>query len=252
VDASFHRRIEVAQRDARRRRHRTTDPEHLLAVVLEIRSEAERVHMRGLDPRELLERVEAHFTTLPVASAYRDTCDAPLAPALERVLQRMQGRAWLPFVGRVQMLDSLLLEPSVCQLVIGLRRGQDSRYVVQRARALAIASSHRLLGLDHVLRALLDLPSFAVMLERAGANAERLRSYLEESARPADSDHREGPSLETPLRRVLYAGKFPEADDTPMTIRQLAIALAHTDECDRYWEAAGTTPTSLLHALHVP
>lgn len=250
MDAEHTRRLELAALDARRRRHRTTDPEHLLAVVLEIPTEAAVVHARGLDPRELLERTETHFTTLPVASAYRDGFGAPRAATLARVLERMRVRTWIPF-GRVSMLDSLLLEPSICQLVIGLRRGQDSRYVVQRARALAIASSHRLIGLDHVLRALLDLPTFAAMLEQAGANVETLRAYLEDSARPADSDHRESPTLETPLRRILYAGKFPETDDAPMTIRQLAIALARTEECDRYWEAAGTSPSSLLHALHV-
>lgn len=250
MDAEHRRRFELAQQDARRRRHRTTEPEHLLAVVLEIRSEAEALNRRGLDPNELLERLETHFTTLPVGSCYRDTATAPLAPTLGRVFSRMQGHGWLPF-GRIGMLESLLLEPSVCQLVVGLRRGADCRYVVERARALAIASSHRHIGLDHVLRALCDLPSFVQMLVQAGASVDTLRRYLDETARPADSDHRHPPSLETPLRRVLYAGKFPETDEAPMTLRQLAIALARTDECDRFWQAAGTSPSSLLHALHV-
>lgn len=250
MDAEHARRLELAHEDARRRRHRTTEPEHLLAVVLAIEGEAERLRARGLDPRELLDRTEAYLTALPVASCYRDVCDAPPAPTLERALRRMRGRGWLPFIGRVPMLESLLLEPSVCRLVIALRCGGDCRYVVERARALAIASSHRTVGLEHVLRALLDVPSFVDVLREAEADVDTLHAYLERARQPADSDHRDAPWLDTPLRRVLYAGNLPETDSQPMTLRQLAIALARTDECDRYWRAAGTSPTSLLHALH--
>jgi ATP-dependent Clp protease ATP-binding subunit ClpA len=252
MDVETERRVELAKLFAKQRRHLETEPEHLLAVVLDIDEEARALHSRGLDPSELRERTEAAFAARPAIGGYRDGAESAPSPALERTLKRVAGNRWLPFVGKVSMLDALFLEPSVAKLVYALRRGADSRYIVERARALAIVLDHATIGIEHVLRALLDLPSFGETLERANGSVDSLRLFLDRLLSRPPSPGEGAPVIEIELRRVLFTGRFPDSDTAPMTIRQLCIGLAREDDCDRFWDAAGVSRARFLRAVYVP
>lgn len=238
--------LDLARSEARRRRHATTEPEHLLAVVLDVRTEAEALHGRGLDPLELRDRTEARLADLPTASAYRDATDAPPTPAVERILARCTGRLRFLVRRRPMLVEALLLEPAVARLVIELRRGQDHRYIAERARALAIVAGHGLVGLEHVFRAIVDLPSFAATLRRAGGSVDTMREYADTTLATPHPPLRDTMRSEPVLARLL------DTSDGPVTIRELCIQLAGMDESAPFWEAASVTRAAFLHAIHVP
>lgn len=238
--------LELARSKARRHRHVTTHPEHLLAVALDVRGEAGAIHERGLDPTELRDQAEARLADLPVVATYRDGADAPISPAVTRALGRCSGTLRFLLRRRPLLVEALLLEPAVAALVVALRRGLDHRYVIERARALAIVGNHELVGLAHVFRALLDLPSFVATLERAGGAPDKLATFLSASLADAALGHGDAPRAEETITRLLAMSKGASS------IRQLCIHLTSLDESSPFWGAAGVTRAAFLHAVHVP
>ena len=250
------RRIDLAHIDARRRRHDSTEPEHLLAVALESQDIAQAVRARGLDPVELRDRIESRFTTRPAVGGYRDGSDSPLSTSLTRVVGRLKERRWVPFIARISILEALLLEPSIAELVFELRRGNDYRYVVERARARAVLSGHEGVGVEHIFSALLDVRTFVDTVRRAGGDADRLRTTVDgalDTERPK-SDLRRAPPIEPAVQRMISARDVtaPASGTTVATIRMLCLQLARQDESERFWIAAGIRGSDFVRAVHLP
>jgi ATP-dependent Clp protease ATP-binding subunit ClpA len=250
------RRIDLARIDARRRRHDSTEPEHLLAVALESQDIAQAVRARGLDPVELRDRLESRFTTRPAVGGYRDGSDSPLSTSLTRVVGRLKERRWVPFIAKMTILDALLLEPSIAELVFELRRGNDYRYVVERARARAVLSRHDGVGVEHVFSALLDVRSFVDTVRRAEGDADRLRATVDgvlDTERPK-SDLRRAPPIDPAVQRMISARDVTAlpSGTTVATIRMLCLQLARQDESERFWTAAGIHGSDFVRAVHLP
>lgn len=248
--------IDLARIDARRRRHDSTEPEHLLAVALESQDIAQAVRARGLDPMELRDRLESRLTTRPAVGGYRDGSDSPLSTSLTRVVGRLKQRRWVPFIAKMTILDALLLEPSIAELVFELRRGNDYRYVVERARARAVLSGHDGVGVEHIFSALLDVRSFVDTVRRAEGDADRLRTTVDgvlDTERPK-SDLRRAPPIEPVVQRMISARDVTAlpSGETLVTIRMLCLQLARQDESERFWTAAGIRGSDFVRAVHLP
>jgi hypothetical protein len=89
------RRIDLARIDARRRRHDSTEPEHLLAVVLESPDIAQAVRARGPGSSGTRDRLESRFTMRRAVGGYRYGSDLPLSTTLTRVVGRLKERRWV-------------------------------------------------------------------------------------------------------------------------------------------------------------
>ena len=247
-------RLDLARIDARRRQHESTEPEHLLAVILELEEIASALAERGLDPAELRERVEARLTARPAVGGYRDGVDAPLSTALERVAKHVAARPWIPFGRKPTVIDALLLDPTIAGLVFELRRGNDYRYVVERARALAVMFGHGRVEIVHVFRVLLDLRSFVDTIDRAGGNARDLLTAVEAALASGREERATGaPRLDAPVQELLPLGAPDERSVTGrMSIRQLCLALAFKEEAMLLWCTAGIEPSDFIRAVHQP
>jgi ATP-dependent Clp protease ATP-binding subunit ClpA len=247
-------RLDLARVYARRRQHDSTEPEHLLAVVLEIEEIASALAERGLDPVELRERVEARLAARPAVGGYRDGVDAPLSMGLERVAKHVAASRWIPFARKPTIIDALLLEPAIAALVFELRRGNDYRYVVERARALALMSEHARVEIVHVFRVLLDLRSFIDTIERAGGNTRDLLTAVEATlASGREKRATSAPRLDAPVQELLPLGTPNERSVTGrMSIRQLCLALASKEEAMLLWCTAGIEPSDFIRAVHQP
>lgn len=257
MDDELGRLIDLARIEARRRHHEHTAIEHLLSVVLDVGPLAQSLRERGIDPTELHERLEVSFATRPVVGGYRDASPPPLAAAVEAVVARHRGqRGWLPFVAKRSIVDALLLEPAVATLVFELRRGNDHRYVLERARALAIMRGQQTIGLAHLFRALLDLPSFVRTLEQGGGDAQRLRADVdavldEQASAPGpESSRAVSPrfaraGLSIPMQGLCMGGEG-------VSIRELCLELTRDENAERFWTASGTSAAEFFRAVYVP
>ena len=249
-------RIELARIEARRRRHPAAEPLHLLAAVLETAEFARALRERGIDPLELREKLDAQLAASDSLGGYRDGSDTPLAPALARVLERLARRRWRLLGARTTCVEALLPEPSVAALVFALRRGNDSRHVIERATALAVMSAHASVGIEHAFRVLLDLRSFVETLERAEGNLARLRETVDATlSRSIPSRSQPGmPPLGPVMRRVVSSAKemARRTGVSATTVRQLCLDLAHQEEAEPFWTAAGIEHSAFVRAIHIP
>ncbi len=256
MDALLTQRIQLARIEARRRHHSVVAPWHLLAAVLETPDVTRELRERGIDAIELRERLDAHLATAESLGGYRDGTAAPLAPELERVVTRLATRRWRLLRARTTCVEALLPEPSIAALVFELRRGNDSRHILERAAALAVMSTHASIGIEHVFRVLLDVRSFVETLQRADGNADRLRESVD--AVLARSARSPSPSRMPPtgpvIRRVVAAAKemARRSGAAITTVRQLCLELARQDEAAPYWAAAGIEHSAFVRAIHVP
>jgi hypothetical protein len=183
--------LERARLAAQRRRHEKVDPDHLLFVILDEEIVGHALRLQGLDPEEVRERLEARFTSRPTMGGYRDGLDVPLAPTLERVIERLTERRWLSLDEPMTVLDALMLEPWIASLVVGLRRGDSAEHVLSRAWALAIVRGHLTVELGHVVSVLLDVPIFVEIVERIRGDLPMLRRGTGEALiLPTDPDRR--------------------------------------------------------------
>jgi ATP-dependent Clp protease ATP-binding subunit ClpA len=246
--------LELARRDARSRRHRATELEHVLSVALGMDEIRRALLERGIDPVELRDRLDVRLTAVPSLGGYRDASDAPLSSALEAIVARLRGGKWRPFRRAPSLVDAALGHPSIARLVVELRRGNDFRHLLERARALAIVQGHELVGIEHMLSVLLDLPSFVETLERAGGDAVRLRAAVDavlDAARR--SDRPDGPRFCASLREALSIG--PEgayAGATPLSVREACLALTRVEEAVPLWSSGGTLASDVRRAIHIP
>lgn len=247
MNAARRERLELAREEARRRQHATTEPEHLLAVSLGFDAVALAVYARGLDPNELRVRLEEALAAMPSRVGYREMVDPMPSPGLQRSLQRTSR--WFR---KASLLEALFQEPGVAAVVWQLRHGEDARYVEERSSALAIVRRHRTVGVEHALRALVDLPSFVATLERAGGNAAALSSALDARLKAQTEAPTAPPDVDPSFLRLLASAKFPRTDDDPATIREVSMALARDWSCEPFWTAAGITPSAFLEAVLVP
>ena len=249
------RRLDLARIEARRRRHEAVEPAHFAFVVLHESSVAEVLRQRGIDPTELRERLEGALAARTVVGGYRDGSDAPLSPALERVVDRLGRRRWLPFGKSLGLDESLLLEPSIAALAFELRRGNDYRHIIERARALAVVRRHGVVSVEHAFRALLDLRSFVDALQRAEGDLDRVRAVVAQRLDAVES-HVEprAPALDQPMTAVVEGAHFMARSygPAPPTIRQFCLQLAIAGECAPLWEAAGTDASAFARAVHLP
>jgi ATP-dependent Clp protease ATP-binding subunit ClpA len=245
VDDELTRLLDLARIEARTRRHDCTETEHFLAVALQVETVATALAERGLDPAELLERVALRLEARVSVGGYRDMSSPPTTAALEGLVARARKpRPWFALATKSTLLDVLLREPSVASLVFELRRGNDHRYVIERARALAIMGGHAAVGLAHVFRALLDLPSFLRTLDNAGGRADRLRAVVDAQLEEQGSDST--PGLLTEEVASLCVAK------NVVSIRELCLDLTREEAAERFWIASGITPADFIRALHVP
>jgi ATP-dependent Clp protease ATP-binding subunit ClpA len=255
IDARQAHWLELARIDARRRGHEATQPEHLMIVGIQAPYLADAVRARGLDPSELHERVEACLVSRPTIGGYRDGSDAPLSPRLRVVIERARVWRWLPILAKMTLLDALFLERSISTSVFELTRGNDYRYVVERARALAIVRGHNVVGVEHVFRALLDLSSFVDAIDRARGDVERLRAAVAEVTKATVADDlSRGPQLEPAIDRVIAGARVMARTYAPTlpTIRQFCLQLAVAEESSRFWRAGGIEASDFVRAVHLP
>ncbi len=253
--SALSRIVELARIEARRRRHETVDTEHFAFVALENSDVAAAIRERGIDPAELRERVDGALTARSSVGGYRDGSVAEVSPELRRLLDGDRRRRWTPFRKALPFDQVLLDQPSIASLVFELRGGNDFRYVIERARALAVVKKHSAVAVVHALRALVDLRSFVAAVERAEGDVARLASALDEAllALPPASDHRP-PTLDPSLQAVVDAAKTMASTygAAPPTIRQLCLQLAVAAPAAPFWDASRTTAAEFVRAVHLP
>jgi ATP-dependent Clp protease ATP-binding subunit ClpA len=253
--SALSRILELARIDARRRRHETIDTEHFAFVALDVSDVAAAIRQRGIDPAELRERLDGALTARSSVGGYRDGTTAEVSPELRRLLDGDRRRRWTPFRKSLPFDQVLLDQPSIASVVFELRGGNDYRYVIERARALAVSRRHAAVGVVHALRALVDLRSFVAAVERAEGDVARLASALDEVLHAiAPGSHDRPPTLDPSLQAVVDAAKTMASTygAAPPTIRQLCLQLAVAAEAAPFWDASCTTAAEFVRAVHLP
>jgi ATP-dependent Clp protease ATP-binding subunit ClpA len=255
ANAQIKRWVELARIEARRRRHEAVEPEHFALVCVGDASFAAAVTERGIDPTELRERLEGALTARPTVGGYRDASDAPISPELQRVIERARPRGWLPLAKPLSAHDSLSIETSIAALVFDLRRGNDHRHILERARALAVIHGHALVTVQHVLRTLLDLRSFVEAIERAYGDVAPLRAARLQTL-DGMTGHAEprAPLLDPAMKAVVGAAQMMARSygPAPASVRQFCLQLAVAPDCERYWPIAGIEASDFVRAVHLP
>ncbi len=197
--------LDAARAIARRHRHDSVEPAHLLAAVLR---DAPGLFVAGVSRERLLGSLEALFARGARAALYRDspTEGATLSPACRVLLRRVAaygGHGGVDAVTPARVLDELWSEPSLAALVA--EAGFDARSldeIVEAARALAASRAHRRTGVDHVLAVLRRTAWFSGAVAAGGVDHARLDACL--AARLA-AEGRGGATPAPPLSDALAA-----------------------------------------------
>jgi ATP-dependent Clp protease ATP-binding subunit ClpA len=216
MEADLASQLDRARIEARRRRHDAALPEHLLVAVIEDTQPDAQLRHIGIDPSELRERLGARLDTLREIGGYRDGSEVPISADLTRVIDRVDVRGWRRFHSNQTVVDALLLEPAIASLVFELRRGNDHRHVVHRARALAIISGHASVELEHFFQVFLDLRSFAETVARAGGDVDKLRYVVDDAVaeHPRGPPSRDPPVLARAVREVIASAEASSRNET--------------------------------------
>jgi hypothetical protein len=177
--------LDRAREEARRRRHATVDPEHLLLCLCAFPSSLQELRRRGIDVDELHERLESRLSRRAELGGYRDAPPDPeLSARLEYVLERTVPRLppRLPRTFDVELVESVLSDRAVAALLATIGGWDDSAAAVMtRARALAVSRGHPKPCLEHALRVLVGEPFFDAALRELAADVEGLRARLDDA-----------------------------------------------------------------------
>jgi ATP-dependent Clp protease adaptor protein ClpS len=176
--------IEAAREVARRHRHATLEPEHLLrALAVDARAESHFAG-RGVDRERLVDRVEARLAEWPASGLYRDAHVEPApAPGLAPILERARAERIISLVRPVTLAAlarAACDEPRLAQLLFEAGGEIETLQAsLAQARTLAVARHHDSVSVYHLMRALADQAWVARVFREAEVDARALRRTLE-------------------------------------------------------------------------
>lgn len=240
-----------ASEEARRRGHRTTEAEHLLAALADCDDHASLLLERGVDRAELRLLVDASLAAWAPPSSYRDGAAflPTLSAGLVEQLETKRG-SWLARLRPVDVdeLVEVLASHVSCGSI--LRRAtsivQSLVATLRRARAVTEAPS---VSVEHVLRLLADERWFVFAIRAAGGDVDHLRLVLDDAiaTRGGEStDDARAAELSTLIQRTLSHAKVmgQRAMADLFVVRAVQIA-----RIAKLFDGAGVRPSKLVLVL---
>jgi len=255
LDADLTNLLERAELDARRRRHDAVDPEHLLSVILEEDAVSRALVVRGVDPIELRDSLEAALTSRPITAGFRDAATVSLetSDALDDVLESLDDDG-------VTVLDALFLDRTVARLLLGLRQCSGARHVLERTTALAVVAGDELIRVEHLLQVLLDVVWFEEAVRRTSMSLDTLRAAIVIAPNKSNMSNKKKPLRKTPkwsdtivnLLRDLSPNREYEKLRVDDLARALIVRRTTREILERYGIKSFELLYSVVHESGVP
>ena len=181
VDAS--RVLAAARELARKHRHETLEPEHLLAALLSNDRMEHVLSEHAVDGNDLGERVTAHLVDRPTAGLYRDARVEPVpSEALHSLMARAGADRLVTLVRPVsfaQLAQATCSEPRVALLLREASREVGSvKDALAQAKTFALSRREGWVSIFHLFHVLVKQPPMTHALREAHVDRDALLARI--------------------------------------------------------------------------